>query len=393
MFLSEYQSEFEHCLAQAANLLGGPARPVRLDWGLEQTLRKHLRLEVRCGLGREPAVLRLDGSKRGHEMEAGAERYRWQTQKGPVRVVRVVLPPCGQSPVEDFWAVSVADYRRFYRCLRAEVRTREVETAPILAEADRKRLWDNTIGFLRRGQDELLRYGIAPKRGVLMTGEPGNGKTTACRWLAWQCRRHSLEWKNVTPEMFESARADRMVPALFTLESPGIVLFDDFDAAFCDKEYSTDRDKRATFLAELDGVQQKTGVVYLFASNLTPESIDPAMRRPGRIDVILGFPKPDAALRRRMICERWHPDLQAAVDIEVAVAQSDGWSFAELEEARKQLVMRHLDTGSWDWPYVRESLGSVAVARRSRPIGFMPNLSDRHPTPTVCAEIAKSDSL
>jgi len=390
MFLAEYQSEFKQFLAQAARLLGGPARPVRLDWELELTLRKQITLEARHGLGREPAVLRFDRSKRGHEMEAGTERYRWQTPEGPIRIVRVVIPFCDQSPIDSFWAVAEADYRRFYRRLRAEVRTREVETPPIMAETEQKRLWDNTIGFLRRGQGELLRYGIAPKRGVLMTGEPGNGKTTACRWLAWQCRRHSLEWRNVTPEMFESARADREVPALFTLGSPGIVLFDDFDAAFCDKDYSSDRDKRATFLAELDGVQQKTGIVYLFASNLAPESIDPAMRRPGRIDVVLGFPKPDAALRRRMVCERWHPDLQAAVDIEAAVVQSDGWSFAELEEARKLLVMRHLDTGSWDWPWVRDCLSGAAVTRRSRPIGFLANPNDGHPSPSVCAEIVNA---
>ncbi len=130
----------------------------------------------------------------------------------------------------------------------------------------------------------------------------------------------------------------------------------------------------------------------MIASNLAPESLDPAMRRPGRIDVILRFPKPDAALRRRMIRERWHPDLQAGVDPETVVAQSEGWSFAELEEARKLLVMRRLDTARWDWPWVRDTLGRAAQSKHARPIGFVPNLNGFHSTPAVCAEIAERDT-
>jgi len=391
MFLAKYQSELEFCLARAAELLGGPALPVRLEWEMEQTLRRQLKLELRRGLGREPAVLRFDRSKRGHEMEIGVERHRWETREGPLRVVRVVVP-CGPGSVEDFWAVPAGDYRRFYRCLRTEVCGGEGEPEPILPETDLKRLWDNTIGFLRRGQTELLRYGIVPKRGVFLTGEPGNGKTTACRWLAWQCRRHALEWKNVTAELFENARADRTVPALFSLDSPGVILFDDFDAAFCDEDRSADRDKRATFLAELDGVRQKVGIAYLFASNLGPEELDSAMRRPGRIDVILRFPRPDASLRRRMIRQRWHADLQAGLDVESVVAETEGWSFAELEEARKLLILRRLDTAGWDWPAVRDSLTLAAAPRRPRPIGFVPNVPDFHPTPAVCAKSVGSET-
>ena len=118
MFLAGYQSELEYCLAQAAELLGGPARPVRLEWELEQALHRHVTFEIRRGLGREPAVLRFDRSKRGHEMEIGIERYRWETPDGPIRIAHVVVP-CGPGPVEDFWAVPVSAYGRLYRCLRA----------------------------------------------------------------------------------------------------------------------------------------------------------------------------------------------------------------------------------------------------------------------------------
>jgi hypothetical protein len=67
------------------------------------------------------------------------------------------------------------------------------------------------------------------------------------------------------------------------------------------------------------------------------------------------------------------------------VADTEGFSFAELEEARKLLVMRRLDAGLWDWPCVRDSLGRAAQSRHARPIGFVPGLNGCHATPTVCA--------
>ncbi|NJL95141.1 MAG: hypothetical protein HC915_16185 [Anaerolineae bacterium] len=56
-----------------------------------------------------------------------------------------------------------------------------------------------------------------------------------------------------------------------------------------------------------------------FTSNLDVERVDFALRRPGRIDVVLAFPRPTAALRRRLIVERWHEDIRAAIDLDRAL--------------------------------------------------------------------------
>lgn len=372
MFLTDYQSELESYLAQAAELLGGAARPVRLDWALQTTLDKELRLEDRRGLGGSPPVLWMDRSKRGHFMQSGVELRRWDTPDGTIRVVRVLIP-CGDSPVESFWAVRRDEVRRFYRAVRRHIRSERQDPAPILPEEDLKRLWDNTVGFLRRGQDQMARYGVTPKRGVLLLGEPGNGKTMACRWLAAECQRHGLEWQTVSAETFEDARINRSVPSLFCLDSPGIILFDDFDSALRDRANHGETDRQATFLSELDGVDQKSGVVFLFTTNSALHELDPAMRRPGRIDVVIRFPSPAAPLRRRLIRERWHEDILGGIDLPQAVADTDGFSFAEVEEAKKLLVLRHVETGAWDWPWVRAEMEARREAQRSpRPIGFRP---------------------
>jgi hypothetical protein len=370
MFLADYQAELEYCLAQAGRLLGGRAQPVWLEWELEVSLQRLLKLEARRGLGREPPVLQLQRSKRGHSLVAGMERFRWDTREGTVRLVKVIVPCCGGT-LDDFWAVRASDYRRFYRLLRREIRARGEQGPPVMSDEKRQRLWENTIGFLRCGSAEMARYGVTPRRGVLLLGEPGNGKTMACRWLAAEARRNALEWKSISAEMYEDARIERSVPALFQLASPGIVLFDDFDAALLDRQAHAENEKHATFLAELDGLEQKTGIVYLFTSNAALKDLDPAIRRPGRIDVVVQFAKPEASLRRRLISERWHPELSAGVDVETVVAETDGLSFAEIEELKKLLVIRRVETGRWDWSWARAALEQRNQDHRpAGPIGF-----------------------
>jgi len=369
MNCTQYQTELDYCLAQAARLLGGPARPLRLERSVQSLVLRQFRLESRHGLGHEPAMLFVDRSHRGHELDVGLECYRWQTARGVLRVVRVSF--FYDAPLTDFWAVRDTDYRRFYRAIREEIRRRDSDQAPIMPEAELQRLWDHTVGFLRRAPAQLARFGVAPKRGVLLLGEPGNGKTMACRWLAAQCRRRGLEWKNVTVEIYDAARRDNEVPELFQLTSPGIILFDDFDSALLDRRTTSDPHKQSTFLTELDGVQQQSGVVYVFTSNAGVGDLDPAIRRPGRLDVILHFARPEATQRRQLITQRWHADLVGAIDVERVVADTDGFSFAELEEAKKLLVLRYLDTGRWDWTAVEATLRcGPRQPRAARPIGF-----------------------
>jgi ATP-dependent 26S proteasome regulatory subunit len=209
------------------------------------------------------------------------------------------------------------------------------------------------------------------KRGVLLSGQPGNGKTMACRWLAGQCRRHGLLWSTVSAEQYTNACGSRSVPNLFQLKSPGIILFDDFDQALRDRESVHDTDRQSTFLTELDGIRPKVGVVYLFTTNQELNRLDPALCRPGRIDVVIRFPRPDVSLRRQLIQQTWHRDLRTALDVDRVVTETDGLSFAEIEELRTLLVLHFLDTHRWNWAAARRALGHRREEEPlQRPIGF-----------------------
>src|ERR671932_308473 len=103
------------------------------------------------------------------------------------------------------------------------------------------------------------------------------------------------------------------------------------DLALRDRETVHEIEDQAVFLSAMDGITVNEGVVFVFTTNCGLELIDRAFKRPGRLDVVVHFKAPDAALRRRLI-DRWHPDIRSHLDVEAAVASTDGYSFAEIEE-------------------------------------------------------------
>ena len=373
MHLRQLQHDQQHCLRVAAEALGEPVRALALDDDVEEPLLRRLRREARIGLDGGPAVLRFIDERRGHRLELGVELFGVRIDGVEVRLARVIAPRDWDATEScyQFWSVPRRHYRRFYRFARQLLRQGQRQAPPLLRAQEIERLWSNTIGFLRHGSEALKRYGVPQKRGVLLLGEPGNGKTMACRWLRDQCNRHRLAWDVVTAEQFEAARSDGSAHALFQLDRPGVKLFDDIDLGVRGPGGVGHSGAQSTLLCGLDGLAVHCGVVYLFTSNARLEDLDPAFRRPGRIDLVMHFPRPEAGLRRQFITEHWHAEISAAINLERAVADTEGLSFAELDEVKKLLVLEFLETGQWNWPEAWENFwrGRTLTTGR-KAIGF-----------------------
>ncbi len=279
----------------------------------------------------------------------------------------------------NFFAVARQDYHKFYRlALTCRRKSKPPGPPPVLPSAQIEILRKNTLDYLDpKNLRRIKSYGGRAKRGLLLDGPPGNGKTSACRWVYHECLRLGYENRFVTPDDYRAARnacnPAEAIRRLFEFDKAGVVFFDDMDIALRDRDKAGESDDQAVFLSALDGIQSNEGVVYMFTTNCSLNRIDPAFKRPGRLDVVLHFPLPDASLRRELF-QRWHFDIRNAIDCETVVRDSQGNSFAELEEYKNLLVMRFIECGQWDWDWAlrqfQANRAELQNQKNGRQVGF-----------------------
>ena len=173
------------------------------------------------------------------------------------------------------------------------------------------------------------RYRIPWKRGILLIGPPGNGKTHTVKALINQTKQPCLYVKSLSSCWGTDHDRIREVFARARKNIPSIVVLEDLDSLI-------DDDNRAFFLNELDGFATNTGVVVLATTN-HPERLDPAiLDRPSRFDRKYHFNLP-AAPERHAYVEFWNQSMEADLRLAEAtfsklVDATEGFSFAYLKE-------------------------------------------------------------
>ncbi|TKY88984.1 hypothetical protein EX895_002225 [Sporisorium graminicola] len=166
------------------------------------------------------------------------------------------------------------------------------------------------------------RFKVTPPRGVLFHGPPGTGKTLVARALAASC---STEGQQVSFFMRKGAdclskwvgEAERQLRLLFEEarnSQPSIIFFDEIDGLAPVRSSKQDQIHASivsTMLALMDGMDGRGQVVVIGATN-RPDSVDPALRRPGRFDREFYFPLPSLEARKSIInihTKKWEPPL------------------------------------------------------------------------------------
>src|SRR6266516_1007671 len=140
---------------------------------------------------------------------------------------------------------------------------------------------------------------IEAPRGVLLSGPPGTGKTLLARALANQCEASFISIKG--PELLskwigESEKGIREVFRRAKQAAPCIVFFDEIDAIAARRGIEIDGHAVdrviAQLLTEMDGIEGRTGVIVVAATNRS-DLIDTALLRPGRFDLVIELDYPD----------------------------------------------------------------------------------------------------
>ncbi|KAK9353937.1 hypothetical protein V1523DRAFT_172921 [Lipomyces doorenjongii] len=175
------------------------------------------------------------------------------------------------------------------------------------------------------------RFKVTPPRGVLFHGPPGTGKTLLARALAASC---STEGQKISFYMRKGAdalskwvgEAERQLRLLFEEArntQPSIIFFDEIDGLApvrSSKQEQIHASIVSTLLALMDGMDNRGQVIVIGATN-RPDSIDPALRRPGRFDREFYFPLPNAEARKKIIeihTKGWEPPLDKSFIAEVS---------------------------------------------------------------------------
>jgi len=201
--------------------------------------------------------------------------------------------------------------------------------------------------------------GIDPPTGVLLYGPPGTGKTLIAEAVASVVdaafyhvsgpeitSKYKGESEERLREIFERARE----------EAPSIVFFDEIDAVAPERDDGGDMENRVVgqLLSLMDGLEARGDVVVIGATNRV-DSIDPALRRPGRFDREIEIGVPDEAGRREILAVHVRDvPMSDTVDLDRLAARTHGFVGADLNALVTEATMVALRRA-------REGEGSLEV--------------------------------
>lgn len=153
--------------------------------------------------------------------------------------------------------------------------------------------------------EKFINLGIDPPKGVLLYGPPGTGKTLTARAIANRtdaCFIRCIGSELVQKYIGEGARMVRELFAMARTKKAAIIFFDEIDAiggARFDDGSGGEHEVQRTMLEivnQLDGFESRGNIKVIMATN-RPDTLDPALMRPGRIDRKVEFGLPDLAGR------------------------------------------------------------------------------------------------
>jgi transitional endoplasmic reticulum ATPase len=149
------------------------------------------------------------------------------------------------------------------------------------------------------------RLGIKPPKGLLLYGPPGTGKTLLAKAVASETNAHfiSLSGPEIMSKFYGQSEENlRNVFKEAQEKAPAIIFIDEIDSIAPKREDTQGEVERrvvAQMLALMDGMESRGDVVIIAATN-RPNSIDPALRRPGRFDREIEVGVPNLAGRNEI---------------------------------------------------------------------------------------------
>ena len=227
-----------------------------------------------------------------------------------------------------------------------------IKFADVAGEDEAKENLSEVVDYLHN-PNKYKEIGASMPKGILLVGPPGTGKTMLAKAVAGEANVPFFSKSGSEfVEMFVGMGASK-VRDLFRQakeKAPCIVFIDEIDAIGKkrDNQLSTNDEREQTLnqlLTEMDGFEGNNGVIILAATN-RPESLDPALTRPGRFDRRVPVELPDLAGREAIL--RVHAKkIKVAPDVDLAkiARMASGASGAELANIMNEAALRAVRDG------------------------------------------------
>ena len=192
------------------------------------------------------------------------------------------------------------------------------------------------------------KLGIEAPKGVLLYGPPGTGKTLLAKAVAGETNAHftSLSGPEIMGKYYgESEERLREIFKQAEENTPSIIFIDEIDSIAPKRDEVTGEvEKRivSQLLTLMDGMKSRGKVVVIAATN-RPDSIDPALRRPGRFDreIEIGIPDEEGRFEIMQIHTRGMP-VEEKVNLKEYAKITHGFVGADLESLAKEAAMLSL---------------------------------------------------
>ena len=176
--------------------------------------------------------------------------------------------------------------------------------------------------------DKYKQYKFIHKRGILMYGDPGCGKSGIIQLISQKL----IERNGIVINVKDEEDLDRFITFISTFRKvepnrPLVVLLEDIDSIASENRYQT-----ARLLNILDGVKQIEGVVYIATTNYPEKLQERITNRPSRFDRRYKVGSPNEEIRRAYINHKLNEEDIKGIDIDLWVKKTEGMSLSHLKE-------------------------------------------------------------
>jgi hypothetical protein len=220
-----------------------------------------------------------------------------------------------------------------------------VTEADIVIDDETAEVLHRTVVDFHERRNQLRALGLPAKRGVLFYGPPGTGKTYTSRFLA-----HKLDTATTIVVSGSALLQIRSLCNLARMLQPSIVILEDVDLVYSNRETNFNNTALGEMMNELDGFKPDDEIIFILTTNSIDRVEGAIKERPGRISQCIFFGAPVPELRKRYLASLVTKYDLTPLDLDKIVAKTDGVTQAFLKELVYRAIQFASENDTTDTP-------------------------------------------